>query len=132
MSDKPDDLLPDVDALAVQEQFLAEWRAGHRPRLSVYALRYPQYAGALAELVASLAPDMSVSGAVEETEPLTEFFPERLWLGAGVERALANIFGSASNQRTEPRVAEARAEYQATREQDATTADAQRDEPTSD
>lgn len=132
MSDKPDDLLPDVDALAAQEQFLEEWRAGRRPRLSVYARRYPQYAGALAALVASLAPDMPMSGAGEEMEPLTESFPERLWSGAGVARALADIFGSASNQRAEPRVAEARAEYQATREQDATTADAQRDEPTSD
>ena len=73
MSDKPDDLLPDVDALVVQEQFLEEWRAGRRPRLSVYALRYPQYGRALADLAASLPPDIPIGATVDGAEPTHGF-----------------------------------------------------------
>jgi hypothetical protein len=138
MSDKHDDLLPDVGVLAVQAQFLEEWRTGRHPRLSVYSLRYPQYAGELAELVASLPPDTRATDAGEgaeagpTAESLMESFPERLWSGTGVARALADIFGSAPAERAEPRVAETRTEYLATREQDAPTPDARHDKPTSD
>lgn len=137
MSGKSDDLLPDLDALAVQEQFLEEWRAGRRPRLSVYARRYPQHAEALAELVAALAPEMPTSeptAAVAEpsVEPLAESFPERLWSGEGVTRALADIFGDAADERAKLQVAETRAAYQTPQGQDTPASGAQRDEPESD
>ncbi|HET9109194.1 MAG TPA: hypothetical protein VFN78_00070 [Ktedonobacterales bacterium] len=88
-----DSLSLDPVALAIQEQFLAEWHAGKRPRLSVYAARYPAYANLLAELVASLSPG---AGHADDAEPLIEAhlesFPERLWTGDGINRALTSIF----------------------------------------
>ncbi|HEX8732594.1 MAG TPA: hypothetical protein VF725_11115 [Ktedonobacterales bacterium] len=104
-----DDGALDLDALAVQERFLEEWRAGKRPRLSAYLRRYPQHAAALAALVAALPPD-TLAGTAQE--PLAESFPERLWTGAGVARALAEIFGPEPAGHEAPRVAEERAPYQ--------------------
>lgn len=116
MSADQDDLQINPLALAIQEQFLEEWRAGRRPRLSVYARRYPAYASALADLVASLPPDVR---ADEAGETRTDSFPERLWSGAGVARALADIFGVAPEVgRRLPHVAEERSSYRASRASD--------------
>lgn len=106
-----DDLALDLLALAAQELFLEQWRAGRRPRLSVYARRYPAYAAALAELVASLPMDAREPGK----ETLPESFSERLWAGVGANRALAMIFDSGASQRDDAsvrRVAEEPGLYQ--------------------
>lgn len=114
--DSHDDGPLDLDALAVQERFLEEWQAGKRPRLSAYLRRYPQHAAALVDLVASLPPDApavpAAAPAGATQEPLAESFPERLWTGAGVARALVEIFGPEPARRETPRVAEERATYQ--------------------
>lgn len=114
-----DALAPDLDALAIQEQFLEEWRAGKRPRLSVYAARYPQYADALADLVMALPPDAPIDAAPERArgEKRPESFPERFASGVGVRRALDAIFGEASTHEPLPRVAEQPAPYDAARPQ---------------
>ncbi len=109
-------------ALAIEEQFLREWRAGKHPRLSVYALRYPAHAAALAALVAGLPPD--ADNPAERVETLPESFPERLWNGAGAARALTSAFGDLPAQPAQTddaplqRVAEERASYDATRTDD--------------
>jgi hypothetical protein len=111
-------------ALAIEEQFMREWRAGAHPRLSVYALRYPAHAATLAALVAGLPSDAGASP--ERVETLLESFPERLWNGAGVTRALASAFGDLPAQPAQPddaplqRVAEERTSYDATRTDDPT------------
>lgn len=127
MSADADDFLLDPAALAIQEQFLEEWRAGQRPRLSVYARRYPAYADALAALVATLPPDgvatsdEAVQG-VTRIETTPESFPDRLWMGEGVGRALRGAFGEQAatvNARWLPRVAEERQAYDTRRIDDA-------------
>lgn len=114
-----DALAPDLDALAIEEQFLEEWRAGKHPQLSVYALRYPQYAAALADLVMRLPPDAPADEEPdrERDEKRPESFPERFASGAGVRRALDAIFGEASTHEPLPRVAEQSAPYDAARPQ---------------
>ncbi len=110
MSAKSDDTSLDLVALAIQEQFLEEWRAGQRPRLSVYAHRYPAYAAALAELVASLPPDTQLDEGSDTS------LPEPLWMGDGIPHALRAIFGDVAPSHDEerlPRVAEERSPYQA-------------------
>lgn len=104
---------PSLDTLAVEERFLEEWRGGLRPRLSVYLRRYPRRRATLTALVAALPPD---ADAVAAPEPPTESFPERLWSGAGMQRALADIFGPAPVERDTPHVAEERTEYHTTRD----------------
>jgi hypothetical protein len=105
-----DELALDPVALAIQEQFLEERRAGKHPRLSVYALRYPAYAAALADLIATLPPDalaetQRAGDLARGVETPPESFPERLWNGQGVERALASIFGASSAQPNDDRLA---------------------------
>ncbi len=109
MANEHDERAFDLHALAIQQQLLGEWDAGQRPRLSVYALRYPEYAGMLADLFATMAPGTQPRDA----ETLAESFPERLWSGAGVGRALNAIFGDRSTRDDQrlPRVAEERASY---------------------
>jgi hypothetical protein len=108
-----DDLSLDPMTLAIEAQYLREWQAGKRPRLSVYATRYPEHVAALTALVASLPPDTTTTD-----ETLPESFPERLWNGAGVNHALTAIFGEAMATRIRderlPRVAEERGAYDAT------------------
>jgi hypothetical protein len=119
-----------LESLAIQEQFLREWRAGRRPRLSVYALHYPAHAAALADLVASLPPDTQAV-ASDATDPMerAETPPasplERLWNGAGVERALNSAFGDLAAppaliaDNPLPRVAEQRSAYETPHADDA-------------
>ncbi len=115
-----DHLSLDPVALAIEEQLLAEWQAGKRPRLSVYAARYPAYASVLAELVASLPPDaLDLTDstytpdiqASPETHP--ESFPERLWTGTGANRALASIFGEVQFRRSASQLGHVAEERQA-------------------
>lgn len=117
MTTQDDDALaPDLDALAIQEQFLEEWRAGKRPQLSAYALRYPEHAAALADLIMRLPPDALADGAPERErrEKRPESFPERFVTGAGVRRALDAIFGEVEADERLPRVAEQPAPYDTT------------------
>lgn len=109
MASEHDEHTVDLHALAIQQQALDEWSAGRRPRLSLYVRRYPAYAGMLANLFATLTPEAQP----EETEMPTESFPERLWKGAGVGRALSDIFGASPSDVDQrlPRVAEERATY---------------------
>lgn len=59
--------LPDLETLAVEDRFLSEQRAGRRPSLSDYILRYPDQREALLRLAMTQDP----SGLVEATEPQT-------------------------------------------------------------
>jgi len=136
MSADDDDLGLDPLALAVQERFLEEWCAGRRPRLSVYVRRYPAYAAALADLVATLPPDAPAEESemitwASQTETTAESFPQRLWTGEGVARALHDIFGSLAqaDARHQPRVAEERTPYQASRASDDSAHDAPDEQP---
>jgi len=113
----------------VQARFLEEWRAGGRPRLSVYARRFPDYAAALAELVAALPPDTptpvasatstvatgAASDPVDETQ--RDSLPGHLTLDEGIQHALTAIFGEQPreqpHERPLPRVAEQAARYEA-------------------
>lgn len=112
-----DALAPNLDALAIQDQFLEEWRAGKRPQLSAYALRYPEHAAALADLVMRLPPEAPADGAPgrERREERPESFPERFSTGAGVRRALDAIVGEAEADEQLPQVAEQPATYDAAR-----------------
>lgn len=130
MSADDDNLRLDPLALAVQERFLEEWRTGRRPRLSVYARRYPAYAAALADLVATLpfdaqADDEVGAGGAPQPETTAESFPQRLWTGEGVGRALDDIFGSMPQPdiRRLPRVAEERSPYQTSEASEGVTPD---------
>ena len=120
-----DDLSLDPLALAIEEQFLREWQAGKRPRLSVYAARYPAYANALAELVASLPADAAdATDHDAQPEALLESFPERHSMDEGVNRALMSIFGEVQLRRSvsqRGRVAEERQTYDAGQPDDANT-----------
>ena len=100
----------DLTLLAIQEQFLEEWRAGKRPRLSVYAVRYPQYSAALADLVLQLEPDTLATASEREQRP-PEPVGERILHGAGAQRALEALFGAAPADDQLPRVAEQPASY---------------------
>lgn len=104
----------DLALLAVQERFLEEWRAGKRPRLSVYAVRYPQYASALAEIVMRLeTDDQRISPERERRPPIPRPEPlvERVLNGEGAQRALQELFGAALADDQLPRVAERPAAY---------------------
>lgn len=111
-----DALSLDLHALAVEEHFLDELRAGKRPRLSAYIRRYPAHAEALTNLVASLAPDTITERSSDAT------LTARAWAEAGERRALTVLFGalpaeSAGNDVL--RVAEERGEYTVGRTPDA-------------
>lgn len=126
-----DALAPDLDALAVEEQFLEEWRAGKHPQLSVYALRYPQYAAALADLAMALPSDAPANEEQERErgEKRPESFPERFASGAGVRRALDAIFGETPAADQLPRVAEQPATYDAAAPQTPAPPDSPPDPP---
>jgi len=108
MANERDERALDVRALAIQQQLLDQWSAGQRPRLSAYVRRYPEYAGMLADFFATMPPEAQPVAA----EALTASFPERLWTGVGVGRALGKIFAASTrdDQRL-PRVAEERGSY---------------------
>lgn len=121
-------LSPDARELremALEEQFLAEYRAGGRPQLADYLRAYPEHAAALTDFVARLLSEG------ETTEPSSRPAP----LSGGTQRALHALFADASP--VQPRaVAESRVAYTATSEsesgaeKDETAQDAEQlDEP---
>lgn len=115
MSADRDTLSLDLHALAVEEHYLEEMRAGKRPRLSAYIRRYPAHAAALANLVASLAPDTATEQPSHGT-PVT-----RAWAEAGEGRALTALFGALPSESAGTdalRVAEEHGEYRVGRTQD--------------
>lgn len=104
----------DLTLLAIREQFLEEWRAGKRPRLSVYAERYPAYAAALAETVMRLEADEQPASPERERrppEPVPEPLGERFLNGEGARRALETLARAAPADEPLPRVAEQPASY---------------------
>lgn len=116
-----DALALDLNTLAVEEQFHAEWRAGQQPRLSAYIQRYPEHAEALADLAASLAPDGQATSLSEMMPASTTL---HTWAEAGEMRALAALFGAPIAESTGDdglRVAEERGEYSTGQKQDTST-----------
>lgn len=91
----------ELQALAIQERFAAEYRAGRNPRLADYLRAYPEYAGSLADFVARLLDE----GEADESD--TAPAP----LSSGSRRALEAIFGEALNWQAGQAVAETRARY---------------------
>ena len=80
----------DLELLAIEEQFLAELRAGQGPRLAMYMERYPEHAAALADFAArTLSEDEAQRGTGKEDDA-TRAQP----LAAGTRRALDVIFGA--------------------------------------
>jgi hypothetical protein len=104
----------DLTLLAIQERFQEEWRAGKRPRLSVYAERYPAYAAALAEMVMRLEADEQPTSPERERrplEPVPEPLGERFLNGEGARRALEALPGATADDNQLPMVAEQPASY---------------------
>jgi hypothetical protein len=118
-----DALSLDLHTLAVEERFIEELRAGNHPRLSAYVRHYPAYAEALADLIASLAPDATTEQS-PEAPPASPSV--RAWAEAGERRALAALFGALPEESAGSdalRVAEERGEYTTGRRQDASLRD---------
>lgn len=88
-----------LELLAIEQQFVAEYEAGAAPRLATCVLRYPEHAEALTTFVAEY---LTPSGGVAEEEAGEEVETRRP-LGTGTRRALDAIFGA---QEKERRVAE--------------------------
>ncbi|MGH2487243.1 MAG: hypothetical protein ACRDHE_14645 [Ktedonobacterales bacterium] len=105
--------------LALEEQFLAEYRAGGRPRLADYLRAYPEHTAALTDFVARLLSEG------ETTEPSSRPAP----LSAGTQRALHALFAEPDASQGQRRaVAESRAPYTAAENApDAETHDAAKD-----
>jgi hypothetical protein len=92
MADDPaSDPGSDLEVLAITEEYVAAYRAGQRPRLSDFVVRYPAHAVALADFAAHFLPDE----AQGEAEPPAEDEPASARpLSAGTRRALDALFGS--------------------------------------
>lgn len=87
--------------LALEEQFLAERRAGKTPQLADYLRAYPEHAAALTDFVARL---------LSEGEPAEEGSrPAPLSLGS--QRALHALFAEPEGALAQRAVAESRAPY---------------------
>ncbi len=118
------DALPlDLHALAIEDHFIEESRAGNQPRLGAYIQRYPAYAEALTELVASLAPDATTE---QPSDAASASHSMRAWAEAGERRALAALFGALPEETAGSdtlRVAEERTEYTTERKQQASPPD---------
>jgi hypothetical protein len=95
----------DLELLAIEAQFIAEYEAGAAPRLATYALRYPDHAQALAAFVTAY---LSPSGELAEGGAASEEAEMRRAPGPGTQRALDAIFGAPGEER---RVAEQGATY---------------------
>lgn len=91
----------ELQALAIQERFAEEYRAGRNPRLSDYLRAYPDYAASLTNFVARLLDEGAVTEADSAPAPLS----------FGSRRALDAIFGASSEQSSTRAVAERRASY---------------------
>lgn len=88
--------------LALEEQFLAERRAGKSPQLAVYLRAYPEHAAALTDFVARL---------LSEGEP-AEVGSRPAPLSLGTQRALHSLFVDSEGTQAQRRaVAESRAPY---------------------
>lgn len=93
----------ELQELAIQEQFAAEYRAGRNPRLADYLRAYPEHAGSLSDFVARLLDEGDVSEGDTAPAPLS----------SGSRRALDAIFSESSGQSPARTVAERRARYTA-------------------
>lgn len=83
--------LPDLESMAVEDRFLSEQRAGHRPSLSDYILRYPEQREALLRLAMSQDPIGLVGGT--EPQPVSPLDEAMAASGQelGVRRAMQAI-----------------------------------------
>lgn len=93
----------ELQALAIQERFAAEYRAGLQPRLADYLLAYPEHIGPLTDFVARLLNE----------GPGAEVSSDRAPLSAGTRRALETLFGASVPGSDGQAVAETRANYAA-------------------
>ncbi|HEX8037428.1 MAG TPA: hypothetical protein VF510_26465 [Ktedonobacterales bacterium] len=84
-----------LELRAIEEQFLAEQRAGLDPRLSTYLQRYPDYGAELAAFIAlTFVPRSQVGGALLfADDSATSSHEHRIALSSGTRRALDDIFG---------------------------------------
>jgi hypothetical protein len=88
--------------LALEEQFLAERRAGNMPQLANYLRAYPEHAAALTDFVARLLSEGEPAEAGSRPAPLT----------AGTQRALHALFAEPEGTLAQrSAVAESRAPY---------------------
>lgn len=105
----------ELELRAIEEQFLAEQRAGLDPRLATYLQRYPDYGAELAAFIArTFVPDSQVGGALLfADESATPSHEQRVALSSGTRRALDEIFGydTGTTIRDQARVAERHAPY---------------------
>jgi hypothetical protein len=92
----------DLRELALEEQFLAERRAGKAPQLAGYLRAYPEHAAALTDFVAQLLSEGEPAEAGSRPAPLT----------AGTQRALHALFAEPDGTLAQrSAVAESRASY---------------------
>ncbi|MGZ3674016.1 MAG: hypothetical protein ACXWQR_00685 [Ktedonobacterales bacterium] len=111
------DTARELELRAIEEQILAEQRAGLNPRLSTYLQRYPDYGSELAAFIAlTFVPDSRVGGALlfaDESASATPLHEHRIALSSGTRRALDEIFGcdTGKTMPDQARVAERHAPY---------------------
>ena len=113
----PDEM--ELELFAIEEAFIAEYRAGLQPRLSTYLRRSPTHSEALTEFAATFlsAPDETIG----EEDMIRQETPRTLptKLSAGTLHALDQIFAAQESDRPQARsIAERRLRYGNTREQD--------------
>lgn len=104
----------ELELRAIEEQFLAEQRAGLDPQLSTYLQRYPNYGAELATFVAlTFIPDSQSGTLLLADDSTAPSYEHGAAFSSGTRRALEEIFG-ADVERTildQSRVAEQRASY---------------------
>jgi hypothetical protein len=109
------DVARELELRAIEEQFLAEQRAGLNPRLSTYLQRYPDYGAELAAFIAlTFIPDSQVGGALLFGDDSAAVSHEQQGiLSSGTQWALDEIFGGDAGKTIGDvaRVAERRATY---------------------
>lgn len=110
--------LPDgtreLELHAIEEQFLAEHRAGSDPQLATYLQRYPDYGAELATFVAlTFIPDSQSGTLLLADDSAAPSYEHRAAFSSGTRRALEELFGADVGRtiRDQSRVAEQRASY---------------------
>lgn len=106
--------LHELELRAIEEQFLAEYKAGLTPLLSTYVERYLDYGAELAAFVAcTFTPASQPSALLLMNDSAAESHERGGAFSSGTRRALEEIFGSDRGRsiHIQSRVAEQRASY---------------------